>query len=716
MEVVDRTRGLLQMFRAGDAGGRDELQRSRIRRVQVGADTVIVPLIALAAFVLGSAYARLSIDAGIRPQFYQVHFGPAVSLACGHGYGTPAWGQVPALDAFLSLQTRDFDCSRLSGSFDRAPLTDQQVTWRYLITALGLIWRATGVSWSAVPTFAGALFGLAMMSAYFLFRVCSNTLLAVLGTLYLMGAPLHLTHLLEVRDYSKAPFLIASFGLLLLIITEPLGRLKLWTIAATAGVVLGIGAGFRSDVLVAVPAFVATVLVFARGGWRHHAIDRIGALAVGLIALNVSAAPLLRAYAPGGGANLQHVVLLGFAPVFSHELGLQEDVYTLAGGYDDSYIEVSVMDYAVRRWHVTSPFVHYDRTYDHVSNSMLWEFARVFPADLLVRAYASALRILRLPASSAYEQQPLPYIDPESWLGRAYAVRKPLVAHTIKVALVPVVAAILLLGYDSIKQAAGVAFLIAYFSFYPATQFWPRHYFHLDVIAVAAALFTIYRLTALYGGRRARLWIDAPRLSFVGLLMAITVVMLWAALIAARRFQDAVIRRQIETVLASEWQPIALTFGDIRGAEAPSGADSADGSGHGNAARLPTSAAEGEARNAPGIVRSEYLRITLTRRGGCPSWALPVTVSYEPPFRQFTRTLMFPSAANRSTTDVVFPLYYGFGQWINLRPDRIEIPDLRDCALEFARASTTEAFPLLLTITATPDWREKPLHQVLVQW
>ena len=151
MEVVDRTRGLSQVFRAGGVGRRDELQRSRMRRVHVRADAVIVPVIAVAAFVLGSAYARVSIDGGIRPQFYQVHFGPAVSLACGHGYGTPAWGQVPELDAFLSVQTQDFDCSRLNGSFDRAPLTDQQVTWRYLITSLGLIWRATGVSCCELP-------------------------------------------------------------------------------------------------------------------------------------------------------------------------------------------------------------------------------------------------------------------------------------------------------------------------------------------------------------------------------------------------------------------------------------------------------------------------------------------------------------------------------------------------------------------------------------
>jgi hypothetical protein len=68
----------------------------------------------------------------------------------------------------------------LNTPVDSAPLTAQQVTWRYLIAAFGLVWRATGVSWSVVPRVAGALFSLAMISAYFLFRVSSNIPLAVL--------------------------------------------------------------------------------------------------------------------------------------------------------------------------------------------------------------------------------------------------------------------------------------------------------------------------------------------------------------------------------------------------------------------------------------------------------------------------------------------------------------------------------------------------------
>jgi hypothetical protein len=54
-------------------------------------DAANVPIIAITAFVLG---------------FHQVHFGPAVSLACGHGYATPAWGKVPSSMLFCQSRLR----------------------------------------------------------------------------------------------------------------------------------------------------------------------------------------------------------------------------------------------------------------------------------------------------------------------------------------------------------------------------------------------------------------------------------------------------------------------------------------------------------------------------------------------------------------------------------------------------------------------------------
>ena len=658
--------------------------------------------LAIAAFIAGHAYVQRSIEAGQQPQFYQENFGPAVSLACGHGYQAPAWRQISELDAFLSLTTRDFDCSRLSNSFDVTPLTTQQVTWRYLITAFGLLWQLTGVSWAVVPTVASVFFSLTIVSAYFLFRVCSNPLLALLGALYLLGSPLHLTHLVYVRDYAKAPFLIAGFGILVVIITRPMNRRQLWTISAVAGLVVGVGAGFRNDVLITMPAFVITVLAFAPNGWRDHGINRVGALAVGVVAFLVSAAPLFQS-ASGWSANMKDVALLGFAQTSTRQLGLSENVYSLGRQYNDSYVGAVVMDYAFRRQHIGAPLQAYDRTYNRASSEMFREFGGMFPADFIVRTYASAWLVLRLPASSAYEQQPPPYIGSESMLGRFFTRRKHIVARTIKVSVFPVVVAIGLLAYDSIRRGAGIACLIAYFAFYPAIQFWPRHYFHLNVIAVAAALFVVSRLALGWGSHRR---INVARAVVVGLLLAATAVGMWLVLLAARRYQDKVVRRHIDMLVASEWQPVdlqtSLGFDGIRVARF---------------ARLP---AEEEAHTLRGVVRSEYLRLSIVRQAGCSSDPLPVTVAYERPFTSLSHVLTFPAAhPNGGTTETLFAVYYASGSGDSddhVRVDHLEIPDGGKCSVQLSRMTHAETSPLLLDVTLSPDWRQKPLHQMLVQW
>ena len=343
---------------------------------------------------------------------------------------------------------------------------------------------------------------------------------------------------------------------------------------------------------------------------------------------------------------MKDVALLGFAQASTRQLGLSENVYSLGRQYNDSYVGAVVRDYAFRRQNIGTPVQAYDPTYNRASSRMFRTFGAMFPADFIVRMYASAWAVLRLPASSAYEQQPLPYIGSQSLFGRLYARRKQIVAHMIKVSLFPVVAAIGLLGYDSIRKGAGVACLIAYFAFYPAIQFWPRHYFHLNVIAVAAALFVVSRIAS---GWRSHRRIRVPRAIVIGLLLASTAVGMWLVLLAARAYQDTVVRRHIDMLIASEWQPV-----DLQMSLGPDGIRIA------RFARLP---AQEEAYRLRGVVRSEYLRLRIVRQSGCSPDPLPVIVAYKRPFASLSHVLTFPAAnPNRTTTEMLFAAYYSFGE------------------------------------------------------
>ncbi len=66
------------------------------------ADAVLGSALFVAALLLGTWYVPQVVAAGGRPHFYQEQFGPAVMVACGHGYVNPQQ-PTPDLDAFLAL-------------------------------------------------------------------------------------------------------------------------------------------------------------------------------------------------------------------------------------------------------------------------------------------------------------------------------------------------------------------------------------------------------------------------------------------------------------------------------------------------------------------------------------------------------------------------------------------------------------------------------------
>ena len=120
------------------------------------ADGVVGTALFVAALLLGTWYGPQVVAAGGKPKFYQEQFGPAVMVACGHGYVNPEKGLDAELDALLALNRDDFRCSPELAGIARLPLTSMQRAYRYLITAVGWTWRLQGhVAWSAVAPLNG---------------------------------------------------------------------------------------------------------------------------------------------------------------------------------------------------------------------------------------------------------------------------------------------------------------------------------------------------------------------------------------------------------------------------------------------------------------------------------------------------------------------------------------------------------------------------------
>ena len=59
------------------------------------------------------------------------------------------------------------------------------------------------------------------------------------------------------------------------------------------------------------------------------------------------------------------------------------------------------------------------------------------------------------------------------------------------------------------------------------------------------------------------------------------------------------------------------------------------------------------------------------------------------------------------------PISFGEDPADHVRADHLEIPDGGKCPVQLSRMTHAETSPLLLDVTLSPDWRQKPLHQIL---
>lgn len=111
--------------------------------------------------------------------FYQYEFGPAVMLACGHGF-RPAPAQKE-IESFLDVKRQSLDCADVPATDAGAAVNPFQGAHRYLLQTVGNLWRVWGVDWRVADHLMVGLFALACVLAYALLRVFLPMLWGVAG-------------------------------------------------------------------------------------------------------------------------------------------------------------------------------------------------------------------------------------------------------------------------------------------------------------------------------------------------------------------------------------------------------------------------------------------------------------------------------------------------------------------------------------------------------
>jgi hypothetical protein len=625
------------------------------RRYRVDA---AIALLLFAAAGIGSFIYWKRTYAPHQPFYYQNYFEPAVMVGCGKGF-LVARPQVPAMVPFLWRQAESFSCDAIPAN---APLgTDDMYqfgSWRYLMLTVGYTWRLFGVSWSALGPLFGILFGASTAALYAIFRLGMGRVLSTTAAVALCFSEYQLAYYSILRDYTKAPFTLLLFFLLGVLVTRRLSWKGVVAVAAAYGAVAGVGYGFRTDLIADLPPFVFVLFAFLAGGVAANLRLKAVAAAACVAAFLVAAWPVLSTLDRARAGCQWHVVALGFAKQFDEPLGIEPAPYEASREYLDEWLYTTVTSYAGRVHPGIGHIEFCEQQYGAATREYLGDIARRFPADIVVRAYASVLRVVELPFSRRPgNDDPRP--DP-------HHERYHLGLAAVAVAIVAATAA-------DVRVGLFLLFFVLFFCGMPGTQFDARHFFHLEFVPWFAAGFLVQ-------GVFDRSWPGSVAWRRSAVLLACCVLGLIALLYSARLYQQPIVRSLLAGYAAAPREPVA---GDAR------------------------TESYGPVRVAPHTdpETADFVSVDIDRSRCGPHGS--ATFEYEPARRGYSRVFDIgrddPSVG---ITQIFMPIYDGFA--------RLAFADApAGCVAGVYRVRDPQQFGLLVEAVLRPGWKRAPLYQRL---
>lgn len=627
-------------------------------------------------------------EAGAQPLFYQSNFEPAVMMACGRGFVTSP-SMPRELADFLNVTRGDFDCARLPAAMTERMLTaPANANWYYLYGAAAAVWKVTGVSWAALDVLVSAMSAIVCAVLYGLFRLVTARSVAAAIAIVLILSPANMTHLLSLRDYSKAPFVLAAILILAVLVMRPMQRLATLALAAAYGLVVGIGYGFRGDLAVMVPFGAFVVLVFLPGAFRASAGRNALAAAVLLASFCAVAWPVISGLKFGGCQY--HFSLLGLTEPLTTELRLTPSIYRFGEQTTDTFADLKVGDYAVRVMGAPLPRLC-TAAYDTASGRLYFQLARTFPADFVVRAYASVLMILRVGLAVPGAMIPmLPFSD-SATMTAVYAALSAITLPVAQLGVLVTFAAVMAAWASSIRLGMALTVFVLFLAGYPAIRFDERHWFHLRFIPWWAAALVITEL--LQPGALA--W-ERPRLVRAGVAVGLLLGAMAIALSALRFVQSRSVEQIIAGYLAapSESMPVHAQDGSSL---------LVDWRPHDYAV-------------SPEHRASDLVAVTLDSAACAGAGPLALTVKYDAdvPSHDMTSTFRVPrpSAAAVPTKLFVPVFWQGVGDGVELRFSGFQLAGAPvACIGQVARVAHDSRLPLWLEMQVPADWANQPLYE-----
>jgi len=265
---------------------------------------------------------------------------------------------------------------------------------RYLHASLSALFWLRGPHRSVYVGYMTMMVGLTVLAAYGLFRLGVGPLIASFVTLPFLFSDLHLQNALHPAEYVKAPFFLGCLFLVGAIVGRDIGRRGVIALSTAAGVIVGLGIGFKTDVLICVP--IAVVVIVACAPRSISASRRVTAALIFLGSVLLSGWPVLKAQFLGGEGSLFPVQVLGGMYRNFDDYYAQPSLYDYGVRFDDTHITYLINGYDQRVNGSTKFVEFYSKEMQKAAMQMVADIDRTFPGDVLLRWFAGIVNVLKL--------------------------------------------------------------------------------------------------------------------------------------------------------------------------------------------------------------------------------------------------------------------------------------------------------------------------------
>jgi len=654
-----------------------------------GTELAIAVIIFCVGTWAGVQAVRMYRTAGGAQYFYQSDFGPAVMLACGRGFQDPDTRNAPALAAFLAQQSDSVDCASIPPSIETTLMNAFQRGVRYLELAVALTWKITGVSWSRLDILPGALFGVVAALTYGVLRLVLTRAIALVALVPSVTSTPNFMQVPQLRDYAKGPFLLAVILIMGIVVLGPTDRRRAIGLSALAGAVVGLGFGFRADVVIAVLPFAIALAFLVPPTVSIPA--RIAAVVVFVASFAVMALPVLRDLSKGG--NNGHVIMLGLFADFDGPLRIEPSIYEFGGRYVDSLAFTTINSYAIRVEGRPSPVALASTEYERAAIAYLTQIATSFPADLMTRV-AAAIRAVPKYFLDSSLYAPLQVQSSEFAVG-VYRLRARAFWRIAHIAFFAFAAATLLVSAVHLRAAWLIVLVMVGFAGASAIQFNERHFYYLQFLPWCA--FGLLAQSALAGPRLLNT-LTSAHVKRAMLFGAVVGGIAGGAMILSRAYQQRTAAQLFERYEAAPRSPLHLV-------ERPAGPG-----------RTLIAAPEWlqSLRGGGRPVETQLIGLRF-RDDLCGPGNLPVTIRYDGRRRDadLSESITVRLRPRGSAPTTLFVVAYDWAD-DSIRFRGIEVAAGQvHCVGELSRVEGVERTPLLLTTTLGADWREERLYQRL---